>query len=96
MKKHNIVGKKVKRLDAYEKVTGKAIYGDDIYHYDTYNKTIDEFISLGFLEELDKKGVHFVEWGDIELEKILREYRFDILTIDIKKIKNRREYIVES
>ncbi len=30
MKKHNIVGKKVKRLDAYEKVTGKAIYGDDI------------------------------------------------------------------
>lgn len=27
---HNIIGKKVKRVDAYEKVTGKAIYGDDI------------------------------------------------------------------
>ncbi|MBT4574847.1 MAG: molybdopterin-dependent oxidoreductase [Candidatus Cloacimonetes bacterium] len=26
----NIIGKKVKRVDAYEKVTGKAIYGDDI------------------------------------------------------------------
>ena len=27
---NNIIGKKVKRVDAYEKVTGKAIYGDDI------------------------------------------------------------------
>lgn len=27
---NNIIGKKVKRIDAYEKVTGKAIYGDDI------------------------------------------------------------------
>jgi len=26
----NIIGKKVRRVDAYEKVTGKAIYGDDI------------------------------------------------------------------
>ncbi len=28
---YNIIGKKVKRIDGYEKVTGKAIYGDDIY-----------------------------------------------------------------
>ncbi|NTW32007.1 MAG: molybdopterin-dependent oxidoreductase [Bacteroidetes bacterium] len=27
---HNIIGKKVTRVDAYEKVTGKAIYGDDL------------------------------------------------------------------
>jgi CO/xanthine dehydrogenase Mo-binding subunit len=27
---NNIIGKKVKRVDGYEKVTGKAIYGDDI------------------------------------------------------------------
>jgi len=27
---HNIIGKKVTRVDAYEKVTGKAVYGDDI------------------------------------------------------------------
>ena len=27
---HNIIGKKVTRVDGYEKVTGKAIYGDDI------------------------------------------------------------------
>ena len=29
---YNIVGKKVVRIDGYEKVTGKAIYGDDIKH----------------------------------------------------------------
>ena len=27
---HNIVGKKVIRVDGHEKVTGKAVYGDDI------------------------------------------------------------------
>jgi CO/xanthine dehydrogenase Mo-binding subunit/CO/xanthine dehydrogenase FAD-binding subunit len=27
---HNIIGKKVTRVDGYEKVTGKAVYGDDI------------------------------------------------------------------
>ncbi len=29
-KKHEQIGKKISRLDAYEKVTGKAVYGDDI------------------------------------------------------------------
>ncbi len=29
---YNIVGKKVVRVDGYEKVTGKAVYGDDIKH----------------------------------------------------------------
>jgi len=29
---HNVVGKKVVRIDGYEKVTGKAVYGDDIRH----------------------------------------------------------------
>ncbi|MFC1898125.1 molybdopterin cofactor-binding domain-containing protein [Candidatus Cloacimonadota bacterium] len=27
---NSIIGKKIKRVDAYEKVTGKAVYGDDI------------------------------------------------------------------
>ena len=26
----NVIGKKVRRVDGYEKVTGKAIYGDDL------------------------------------------------------------------
>ena len=27
---HNIIGKEVTRVDGYEKVTGKTLYGDDI------------------------------------------------------------------
>ena len=30
---NNIIGKEVTRVDGYEKVTGKAIYGDDIKHF---------------------------------------------------------------
>jgi tRNA threonylcarbamoyladenosine biosynthesis protein TsaE len=76
----------------------QSIYGDNIYHYDIYNKTLNEFISLGLLEEFEKSGIHFVEWGDEKLEKILKEYGFNFLIISISKNddKNRREYIIES
>ena len=68
------------------------IYGNDIFHYDIYNKTLEEFISLGLLEEFEKEGIHFVEWGSNELEKILLEYGFDIINIEISKLENKRLY----
>ena len=52
----------------------QAIYSNDIFHYDVYNKTLGEFVSLGMLEEFEKQGVHFVEWGDEKLEMILIDY----------------------
>jgi len=72
----------------------QSIYSNNIYHYDIYNKTINEFISLGMLEEFEKDGIHFVEWGDDKLEKLLLEYGFDILKIQIKKLEDKREYII--
>jgi CO/xanthine dehydrogenase Mo-binding subunit len=30
---YTIVGKRVKRIDGYEKVTGKGLYGDDLNFY---------------------------------------------------------------
>ena len=71
-------------------------YGDNIYHYDMYNKTLDEFISLGMLEEFEKIGTHFVEWGDEQLEKILKEYGFNTCTVKIHKLTNKRRYFIES
>ena len=60
-----------------------------------YNHGLEHFISLGMLEELDKEGLHFVEWGDDELIKILTHAGIDTLTIDIKKLHdNKREYNV--
>jgi tRNA threonylcarbamoyladenosine biosynthesis protein TsaE len=74
----------------------QSVYSDKIYHYDIYNKTLSEFISLGLLEEFEKSGIHFVEWGDKKLKVILKEYGFDIITIQIEKTKDKREYIIES
>ena len=64
------------------------IYGK-IYHYDLYNKDINEFLSLGMLEELEKKGYHFIEWGE-ELEKYLKQFGFEYLKIEIELIGDKR------
>jgi tRNA threonylcarbamoyladenosine biosynthesis protein TsaE len=72
----------------------QSIYGTNIFHYDIYNKTLEEFIALGMLEEFEKDGIHFVEWGDEKLENILQEYGFEILVVQIEKQKDKREYII--
>lgn len=74
----------------------QSIYGNSIYHYDVYNKTLSEFVSLGLLEEFEKSGIHFVEWGDERLENILLEYGFEIIVVNIEKKEESREYIIES
>jgi tRNA threonylcarbamoyladenosine biosynthesis protein TsaE len=71
-------------------------YGEKIYHYDVYNKTLEEFISLGLLEEFEKDGIHFVEWGDENLKKILDDYGFEVLIVKINKLNEKREYIIGS
>jgi tRNA threonylcarbamoyladenosine biosynthesis protein TsaE len=65
------------------------VYPGNVYHYDLYNKSLDEFLSLGMLEELEKEGYHFIEWGEI-LEEILNEYGFEYLKISIKQKGNKR------
>ena len=64
------------------------IYGN-IYHYDLYNKTVEDFIRLGMLEEFDKEGYHFIEWGE-EIEKFLIQFGFEYLKIEIKLDNNKR------
>jgi tRNA threonylcarbamoyladenosine biosynthesis protein TsaE len=95
--KTTLVKEFIKSLDIDEIVTSptfsiQSCYGDTFFHYDTYNKTLNEFISLGLLEEFEKQGVHFVEWGDEKLEELLHSYGFDIIIVQIKKLDNKREY----
>jgi tRNA threonylcarbamoyladenosine biosynthesis protein TsaE len=33
------------------------IYGDIIFHYDLYNKTVNDFLRLGMLEEFEKRDI---------------------------------------
>lgn len=74
----------------------QSIYSDKIYHYDVYNKTLEEFISLGMLEEFEKEGLHFVEWGDEKLEKILKDYGYNVMVITIEKKDNKRQYKIDA
>lgn len=96
--KTTLVKEYVSYLGLNEAVTSptfslQSIYGNKIFHYDIYNKSIEEFLALGLLEEFDKSGVHFVEWGDEKLKNLLKKLGFDVLVIEIKQIEDKREYI---
>ena len=70
-------------------------YGEKIFHYDIYNHGLEHFIALGMLEELDKEGLHFIEWGDDALIELLESVGIDVMVIDIKKISDKaREYSI--
>ena len=99
--KTTLVKHYVKALGINDLVTSptfsiQSIYNENIFHYDVYNKTLEEFISLGLLEEFEKEGLHFVEWGDDKLKKILDSYGFKTLCINIEKCDNKRRYIINA
>lgn len=99
--KTTLVKNYVKSLNIGDLVTSptfsiQTIYGDNIYHYDVYNKTLEEFISLGLLEEFEKEGTHFVEWGDDRMDELLSSYGFHTIKVDIEKLENKRRYIINA
>jgi tRNA threonylcarbamoyladenosine biosynthesis protein TsaE len=73
----------------------QVVYGSDIYHYDLYNKSLEDFMALGMLEEFEKKGLHFVEWGSEKLENILNDYGFDVIVLNIYKKDSKRLYKID-
>lgn len=97
--KTTLVKKYVKSLGINEDVTSptfslQSIYEDRVFHYDVYNKTLEEFISLGLLEEFEKEGIHFVEWGNEKLEELLKSYGFNVLVLNIEKKDDKRQYSI--
>lgn len=99
--KTTLVKNYVKSLGLDDLVTSptfslQSIYSDYIYHYDVYNKTLEEFISLGMLEEFEKNGIHFVEWGDEKLQNLLLDYGYDVILIEIIKQDDKRQYKIEA
>ncbi len=99
--KTTLVKSYLKVLDLPDLVTSptfslQAIYSNNIFHYDVYNKTLGEFISLGMLEEFEKKGIHFVEWGDEKLQELLNDYGYKVVLIEIEKKDNKRLYKINA
>ena len=71
-------------------------YGEGIYHYDIYQKNLEELLEIGFLEELEKEGWHFIEWGDEKLAKILKQIGMDFKSIEILPKQHLREYRIDA
>jgi tRNA threonylcarbamoyladenosine biosynthesis protein TsaE len=67
-------------------------YDDRVFHYDIYNKGLEHFLSLGLLDELEREGYHFVEWGDEKLKALLEKCGIDALHVKININENYREY----
>jgi tRNA threonylcarbamoyladenosine biosynthesis protein TsaE len=99
--KTTFVKEMAKKFGIKEDVTSPTFslqhcYGDKVFHYDIYNHGLDHFISLGMLEELEKEGLHFIEWGDDKLVEILTFAGIETLKIEIEKISDEaREYRIE-
>ena len=99
--KTTLVKEVVKELGITDDVTSPTFslqqcYGKNVFHYDIYNHGLEHFISLGMLEELDKNGLHFVEWGDDTLYNLLEGAGMEVMRIEIEKTSgNKRKYRVE-
>ncbi|MDL0088403.1 tRNA (adenosine(37)-N6)-threonylcarbamoyltransferase complex ATPase subunit type 1 TsaE [Campylobacter gastrosuis] len=65
-----------------------------IYHYDIYQNGTDGLIKNGLVENFFEDGLHLVEWGDENLEKILDKYALKYIKITINLEQNARKYEV--
>ena len=71
-------------------------YGEGIYHYDIYQKNLEELLEIGFLKKKKKEGWHFIEWGDEKLAKILKQISMDFKSIEILPKQHLREYRIDA
>jgi len=72
------------------------IYDNKIYHYDLYQTSIEKFLELGLFEELEKKGIHFIEWAGEDFENLLKNFGLDYVIVEIEPKGNKREYIIKT
>jgi len=69
--------------------------GSSLYHYDLYRLDHEEFMRMGLFEEFEKPGWHMVEWGSDELKAFLEGVGYNVATIEIEPISNKRKYKIE-
>jgi len=69
--------------------------GSSLYHYDLYRLDHEEFMRMGLFEEFEKPGWHMVEWGSDALKAFLEGVGYNVATIEIEPISNKRKYKIE-
>ncbi len=71
-------------------------YSEHLFHYDLYRVEFTDIAALGLLEEFEKSGWHFVEWGDDRLKEFLEGLGYNIWIINIKPLGDtKRLYTIE-
>ncbi|MCF6205682.1 MAG: tRNA (adenosine(37)-N6)-threonylcarbamoyltransferase complex ATPase subunit type 1 TsaE [Sulfurovum sp.] len=71
-------------------------YANDLYHYDLYRLSHDEFMQMGLFEEFEKPGWHMVEWGSDELKTFLEGVGYNVYLIEIEPHGDKRHYRINS
>ena len=74
----------------------QQVYSDKVFHYDFYRLEYAEIANLGLIEELEKDGLHFVEWAPDKIIELLSSAGFNLYTIDIEKLNSSRKYILKA
>lgn len=68
-------------------------YDNRVFHYDFYRLSFEEIASLGLIEELERDGLHLVEWADDTLKELLIDAGFKLFELDIQIVSsNSRKY----
>ena len=73
----------------------QQVYGDSFFHYDFYRMEFEEIANLGLIDEFEKEGLHFVEWGGDKLRELLLGAGFKLFCISIEQKGDKREYVLE-
>lgn len=101
MGKTTLVKQIAKRLKITADITSPTFsivhsYGEKLHHYDIYQDKTRGFAQKGMYENLEKSGLHVVEWGDEEFEKLLKQIGYKYTCIDIYPSNqvDKREYEV--
>jgi tRNA threonylcarbamoyladenosine biosynthesis protein TsaE len=70
--------------------------GNRLYHYDLYRLDEEQFMQMGLLEEFQKEGWHFIEWGSERLANFLASVGYRVVHIHITQDPQGRCYEIEA
>ena len=73
----------------------QQVYEGRLFHYDIYTQGSEHFLAMGLMEELEREGYHWIEWGDASLELWLRRAHIPYVRIRITPDGEERCYEVE-
>lgn len=67
-------------------------YDEKLFHYDIYQEKTKGFLRQGLHENLTKKGLHVIEWGDEEFESLLEKLGLFYVVVNILPSSEDKRY----